>query len=249
MAVKITRLPQPASPTIDQVFDRFLDEQRRRLRPRTLSKYEDVLGLLSTYLNGYAYQGLPTAEAALFDRYYDAQGDEHLEFCQLFGPDKIVANLGGFLGYFMIRKVWVGQELKRAAGTVTKKLSTWLAAQGYVAEHEAQEGADLGGEAARNLPKAERAARILYDATADLALDANDLSDDFLEFDHLTIVKVDAGRLWLERLDRGTMRSYGPIPVPVAATKLLRNGWDVSCALARVDGIWRIVEVANVYPG
>jgi hypothetical protein len=98
MAVKITRLPRPASPTIDQVFDRFLDEQRRRLRPRTLSKYEDVLGLLSTYLNGYAYQGLPTAEAALFDRYYDAQGDEHLEFCQLFGPDKIVANLGDSSG-------------------------------------------------------------------------------------------------------------------------------------------------------
>ena len=46
MAAKITKLLQPACPTIDQVFDEFLDEQRRRLRPRTLSKYEDVLGLL-----------------------------------------------------------------------------------------------------------------------------------------------------------------------------------------------------------
>ena len=44
MAAKITRLPQPASPTIEQVFDEFLGDQRRRLRPRTLSKYEDVLG-------------------------------------------------------------------------------------------------------------------------------------------------------------------------------------------------------------
>ena len=86
----------------------------------------------------------------------------------------------------MIRKVMAGQDLKRAAGTVTKKLSTWLAAQGHVAENEAQEGADLGAEAARDLPKAERAARILYDATTDLALGSNDLSDNFLKFDHLT---------------------------------------------------------------
>ena len=72
MAAKITRLPQPASHTIEQVFDEFLGDQRRRLRPRTLSKYEDVLGLLRDHLNGYAYQSLSTAEAALFDRYYNA---------------------------------------------------------------------------------------------------------------------------------------------------------------------------------
>ena len=178
MAAKITRLPQPASHTIEQVFDEFLGDQRRRLRPRTLSKYEDVLGLLRDYLNRYAYQSLSTAEAALFDRYYNAPGDKHLEFCQLFGPDKIVANLGGFLGYFMIRKVVAGQDLKRAAGPVMKKLSTWLAAQGHVAEDEAQEGADLGAEAARDLPKAERAARILYDATTNLALGSHDLWSD-----------------------------------------------------------------------
>ena len=64
MAAKITRLPQPASHTIEQVFDEFLGDQRRRLRPRTLSKYEDVLGLLRDHLNGYAYQSLSTAEAA-----------------------------------------------------------------------------------------------------------------------------------------------------------------------------------------
>ena len=249
MAAKITRLLQPASPTIDQVFDEFLGEQRRRLRPRTLSKYEDVLGLLRDHLNGYAYQSLSTAESTLFDRYYNAQGDEHLEFCQLFGPEKIVANLGGFLGYFMIRKVMAGQDLKRAAGTVTKKLSTWLAAKGYVAEQRAREGADQATDAARDLPKAERAAQILYNAAADLSVNPNDLSDEhYLEFDHFTIAKVEAGKLWLEIFEGAETRSYGPIPVPAAATKLLRKGWDISCSLGRVRGTWRIVEVANVYP-
>ena len=71
-----------------------------------------------------------------------------------------------------------------------------------------------GGE-----PKAERAARILYDATTNLALGSHDLGDDFLEFDHRTIAKVEAGRLWLEGFERGTRRAYGPILVPAAATK------------------------------
>jgi hypothetical protein len=35
------------------------------------------------------------------------------------------------LGYFMVRKVIAGPSLLRTAGTVTKKLAAWLAAQGY----------------------------------------------------------------------------------------------------------------------
>ena len=74
-----------------------------------MSRYEDVLGLRH-HLNGYAYQSLSKAESALFDRYYDAQGEEHREFCQLFGSDKIVEHLGGFLGYFMIRLPAAGTQ-------------------------------------------------------------------------------------------------------------------------------------------
>ena len=98
----------------------------------------------------------------------------------------------------MIRKVVAGEELKRAAGTVTKKLSKWLSAKGYVSEEEAQIGADEGAEAARDLPKAERAAQILADAVADLAVNPNDLADeDYIEFEHFTIGRIEPGKLWL----------------------------------------------------
>ncbi|MGB2986731.1 MAG: hypothetical protein WBE26_12710 [Phycisphaerae bacterium] len=46
MAAKIVKLAQPADPTIDQVLEEFLAEQRERLKPRTVSRYEDVLNLL-----------------------------------------------------------------------------------------------------------------------------------------------------------------------------------------------------------
>ncbi len=249
MTATIVKPAQPADPAIDQVFEEFLAQQRERLKPATVSRYEDVLNLLRHHLNGYAYESLSNAESALFDRHNNANGEDHREFCQLFGPDKIIGSLGSFLGYYMIRKVMAGQDLKRAAGTVTKKLSKWLAAKGYISEEEAQTGADKGAKASRDLPNAERAARILFDAAENLAIDPDDLADkDYLEFDHFVINKIEPGKLWLDTFEGGKEQSYGPVPVPNSATKLLRKGWDISCSLGRVRGKWRIVEMANVYP-
>ena len=58
-------------------------------------------------------------------------GDEEA-FCKLFGPEEIPPHLGEFLGYFMVRKVSAGQELLKAAGTVTGKLARWLEQQAYI---------------------------------------------------------------------------------------------------------------------
>jgi hypothetical protein len=250
MGAKIVELARPAEPRIERALEEFLDEQRARLAPRTFANYQGVVDLLRSHLDGYAYEGLSKAEAALFDRHFNAEGEDHREFSQIFGPDKIVENLGGFLGYFMIRKVIAGEDFKRAAGTVTKKLSRWLAAKGYLSEEAGQEAADRGAAAARDLPTAERAAEILRDAADRLGIDPPDLAEeDYLEFDHFTIARLEPGRLWLEIREGRKRRSCGPIPVPAAVTNLLRRGWDISCSLARVRGTWRIVEVANVYPG
>ncbi len=249
MTATTVKLAQPADPMIDQVFEKFLAEQRERLKTKTVSKYEDVVNLLRHHLNGYAYESLSTAESALYERHLNAGGDDHREFCQLFGPDKIIENLGSFLGYFMVRKVMAGQDLKRAAGTVTKKLSKWLAAEGYISDEEAQAGSDEGTQAARDLPKAERAAQFLVDAAGNLAIDATVLADeDYIEFDHFTIGKIEPGKLWLEGFLSPGKLLFGPVPVPSSATKLLKKGWDISCSLGRVRGKWRIVEAANVYP-
>ena len=39
--------------TIDQLFDEFLADQKARLSPRTLTKYEDVIDLYRSYLESY----------------------------------------------------------------------------------------------------------------------------------------------------------------------------------------------------
>lgn len=240
--------PQPTAPTITASLQAFLAEQRRRLKPATLRKYEDVVFLLQEHLNGYAYESLSAVEEALFRTHYDAEGPDHREFCDLFGPDKIVEHVGAFLGYFMVRKVIAAGDLMRAAGTVTRKLSQWLAAKGYVSPEAAREAAEEGAAAARDLPRAERAARILYQAAEQLRINPTALDDaEYVEFDHHTIATVEPGVLWL-RVHEGRERLLGPIPVPKQAADLLKPGWDISCALARIRGTWHLVEVANVYP-
>jgi hypothetical protein len=121
-----------SEPSIHQVLAEFLADQRSRLAPRTYRNYEYVVELLSDCLNGYAYQSLDEVDRTRWEAAYDA-GDEEA-FCRLFGPYQIVGNLSEFLGYFMVRKVIAGQELLRAAGTVTKKLASWLHDQGFIDE-------------------------------------------------------------------------------------------------------------------
>ena len=249
MSPNVEKLPVQAAPNITDVFALFLEDQRERLQPKTFTKYEGVVRLLESYLNGYAYQSLSNAEARWFDRHFNAEGDAHREFAQLFAPEKVPGHLEGFLRVFMIRKVIAGEDFKRSAGTVTKKLSKWLAANGYVGTDAVHEGVKRSTEAGQELVAAERAARILGDAAERLGIDTLALSDeDYEEFDQFTIARVEPGRLWLEVWVEGKPIERGPIAVPKEATKLLQQGWDVSCALARVRERWHLVEMANVYP-
>jgi hypothetical protein len=246
---KNTDLPKIAEPTIEKALEEFLAEALKKLKPKTAAGYRNVIQLLKDDMNSYAHESLTKAESALFEKHYNAEGREHMEFCQIFGPDKIAENVGGFLGYFLIRKVMAGVDFKRLAGTVTKKLSKWLAGQGYISEEDAALGEEEGAAAARDLPKAEKAGHIIYRAAENVVFDADKLDDDdYHDFDYYTIEKVERGKLWFEVYDERGKGTVGPIAVPKEATELLRKGWDISCAVARIRGKWRIVEVANVYP-
>jgi len=240
----MTREPKPgiASPTIAEVFETFLDEQERRLSRATFSKYDSVIQLFTASLNGYAYNGLDKEETELFDRLYDAKGDEHREFCEVFGPEHILPNLGEFLGYFMVRKVWASKGLLRAAGTVTRKLARWLADKGYVEGDDATEARDLGAEAGRSLPAAEELGGALYD----LAASPPPGEPAEQREDYFTIVRVEGDRIWLDGLHRGG--EVGPIVLPPGLAAHCRTGWSVSALVGRFGGEWVFLGIGNVYP-
>lgn len=250
MGENIETLPQISEPNIEQLLEEFLAEQRKRLKPGSVAKYEQVISLLTSHLNNYAYEGLSKAEHSLFNRLFEAEGDEHRDFCQIFGPEKIIKNVGSFFSYFMIRKVMAGADLKRSSGTVVKKLSKWLAEKGCVSEKSAEEGAEWGSESARDLPRAEKAGEALYRSIKPLLVHPNEIPDeDWIEFDHHPIAKIEPGRLWLKvyGLEEEPI-TLGPLSVPQKATDLLTEGWEIGCAFARIKGKWQIVEMGNVHP-
>ena len=225
----------PGEATIDDLLEAFLTEQRARLAARTVRNYEAIIGLLRDCLNGYGHQSLDAEERRQWEAAYDQDEDA---FVHLFGAEKIVENLGEFLGYFMVRKVAAGEELLRAAGTVTKKLVRWLADGGHLDPAGAGAAAERAGEAARDLPRAEKLSRLLYEHAQRSRIDVFD--GDPIE-DFLMIDRVEPGLLWFEG-------GIGPVKVPKAASALAQPGWSLSIILARIRGQWQVLEVGNVYP-
>ncbi len=116
-----------ASPTISAVLAAYLADEEARLAAKTFGLYADVIELLQHSLNGYAANSLDKDEYKLWEELFNAEGDQHREFCEIFGPEHILPNIGEFLSYFMVSKVMAGQDLLRASGTVAKKLAKWLA--------------------------------------------------------------------------------------------------------------------------
>ena len=242
MGVKIVRHPRPAEPNIRRVLEEFLDEQRDGLRPRTLARYEAVLDLLRSHLNGYAHEGLSAPEAARFERSYNAEGKEHREFCDLFGPEKIVENLGSFLGYFMIRKVVGSESLLRSTGTVTKKLIQWLLEKGHIDQEMADKALEIAMEAARELPAAERLARMLYEYAQSHAPRHWTTELD----DYFTVEEVEANCLYLSGMDSET--GIVEVTVPREIVEHCKVGWQINLLLGETRSGWRILETGNVYP-
>lgn len=231
----------PTHPTIAEVLAQFLADQRERLAAKTFGQYEYVIELLEHSLNGYAYQSLSKSDAKLFERLFDAKGDRHREFCEIFGPEHILPNVGEFLDYFMIRKVIAGKDPLRSAGTVTKKLAAWLGEKGY-AEVADVEDAKERGAAARDLPNAEELASRLHRFAEDQ--ERGD-EDDEVE-DYFTITRVERDKIWLEAMDGSEL---GPIDVPEEISRRCKVGWSISGVVGRIGKRWRIVEAWNVYPG
>ncbi len=230
-----------AQPTISKVLQEFLDEQRKRLKPRTFARYEDVIELLQYSINGYAYNYLDEEEGDLFDKLYNEQD---IEFCDIFGPEKILDNVDEFLSYFMVRKVMAGQELLKAAGTVTKKLARWLQEKGYATAEEMEVAVESGTEAAHSLPKAEKLAGLFYDFAH------SQPPEEVLERvdDRFTIERIEPGKLWLSGWLSRSEGTIGPIAVPREITDLAEEGWAVTLWLGRTRRGWKILGVGNVYP-
>ena len=232
-----------AGPTINEVLDAFLVEQKERLAAASSRRYENVIGLLRSSLDGYAYQSLSKQEREHWQERHD-RDETSGSFCNTFGSDKIIENLSEFLGYFMVSKVIGGKDLLRAAGTVTKKLAAWLEERGYANAEEEADAREQAEDAARDLPRAEELATLLWRASETPS--TGSVLEEW-EGDFATISRAERGKIWFR--DFGGSDDIGPVIVPPRASDLAQPGWSVSALLlGRTRRGWRILETGNVYP-
>jgi hypothetical protein len=229
---------KPAAPSINDALDRFVAEGG------AAGDREGVVELYRSYLDGYGHDLLSGNERDLWQRTYD-DDEEAGSFCTLFGPDRILEGLEGFLGWFVIRKVLGPPETIEAAGPVCAELTTWLVEEGYI-QREAVDGAEeLITAAARDLPLAEELSGLLYESGRGLDHDAlNEVVD--WEDEIAEIWRIEQGRLWF----RSPLGEVGPVLVPPRASEIAGLGWGVSAlAFGRSEDGWHILEMGNVYPG
>lgn len=231
--------PTIANPNIEDIFARFLKSQQKRLKPKTFHRYEEVIDLMRHCLNGYGYHELDSSsEVALYEKLYF---HKNLEFCVIFGPKKILPSLSNFLNYFMIRKVMASEALLQASGTVTKKLVRWMEENEFTDAEEARRACRIAAEAARELPAAERLARLLYDYAQTHAPRywTSELDDYF------SIDEIQPGVLLLSGL---STNGNVELKIPKEITDHCRVGWQVNLLLGKTRNGWCILETGNVYP-
>lgn len=226
--------------TIAAVLDAFLDEQHRQASARAAASSEEVVSLLRHCLERYGYESLGRVDRTRFEKAF-AQGDEEA-FCKGFGPEHILGHLDVFLYYFMVHKVTANRGLLRAAGSVTGALAVFLYDQGYVGEAERAGAVELAARAARDLPRAERLAGLLYKQSSQLPdFDPAEVPEgDWLE-GCLVIEAVEPDALFFDG-------GIGPVATCDEAARLAEPGWVVNVVLARIEGSWRVIEVGNVSP-
>lgn len=236
---KVLNFPTIARPNIEDVLTRFLKDQQKRLKTRTFNRYEEVIDLLRHCLNGHGYHELEnSAEVALYEKLYF---QKNLEFCCIFGPEKILPCLSNFLNYFMIRKVMASEALLQGAGIVVKKLVKWLEENRFISREMADKGIRLAAEAARELPAAERLARLLYEYAQGHAPRywTSELDDYFI------IDQIHPGILILSG---AASSGIVEVRVPKEITDHCRKGWQINLLLGKTRNGWCILETGNVYP-
>ena len=236
---KVIDFPKIAEPNIDTVFAEFLKDQQDRLKLKSYQRYEEVIDLFRHCLNGSGYHELDdSSEVILYERLYFQKNHE---FCVIFGPDKIVPALSGFMNYFMTRKVMASESLLQATGTVAKRLIKWLEEHRHIDREQAVRGYGIASEAARELPAAERLARLLYDYAHKHAPRYWTAELD----DYFTVEKVQPGILLLSGISNSELVE---VRAPKEITDHCKVGWQINLLLGKTRNGWCILESGNVYP-
>ena len=233
--------------TIQHVLSEYAEDRTSTLNPEEHRAYRRVLFFLELCINNYGHRNLDGDERALCEQSYHARGVAQRHFFEVFGPAKLLPELDFFATVYVKRDVFTSERIEEKAPEVVDDLRNWLVDRGYVTRAEVDTSIEAASRRTKLRTHANRAARLLAERA--VSVDPILFTDhDYIDTDDHPITRVDPGRFWLRVYRTAEPEEIGPLVAPVAATKSLRVGWNLCCALARVRGRWQIVGVDEVYP-
>ena len=233
------------APSIQDVLSEFASERRSTLDAGELAVYRRVLFFLELCINNYGHRNLDPEERALCERLYHAPEERH--FFEIFGPDKLLFELDFFASVYVRTDVFTSRAIEERAAAVVEDLTAWLVERGHVSAADVRAAQETALRRRKLRSRASQLARLL--SRRAVVVDPHFFTErDYIALDDHAITRIDPGRLWL-RVYRGAEPfEVGPLLAPLDATKSLRVGWTLSCALARIRGRWCLAAVDEVYP-
>lgn len=231
--------------SIQNVLRDFLEDRGRDLSPQESRLYHHVVLFLELCINNYGHRNLDEESRERYERLYRVLGDGR-EFFELFGPELLLPELDFFTGTFLKKEVHTSDKVVWKAKDVVSELRAWLVKQGHVtpkALEEQEESARARERLKRRLrPVARRASRTF------VSFDPSTLAEeDYIALDDHLIGRVEPGRLWLRVHRTAAPEEIGPLALPEELTRQLRPGWTLCCALGRLRGRWRFVELSEIH--
>ncbi len=231
--------------TIQNVLREFLAERTGRLAPPESRLYRHVVLFLELCINNYGHRNLDEESRERYERLYRNTGGRR-EFFELFGPELLLAELEFFTSVFLKTEVHTSDKVMRKAKEVAAELRLWLVDREFLTPSrlkELDEGVKSRERLKRRLrPILRRLGRNLV--TVDASMMAE---DEYVGPDAHLVGRVEPGRVWL-RVHRGAApEEIGPVILPEEITRHLRRGFTLGCALARLQGRWRLVEFSEVH--
>lgn len=234
-------------PTIKCVLDEFAEDRDATLKAGEHRAYRRVLFFLELCINNYGHRNLDVSERAFCEKNYHARGGAQRHFFEMFGPEKLLPELDFFANVYLKKNVFTSERIEAKAPQVVDDLKGWLLERDYVSCRQLEASHEVSSRRTKLRVRARRVARLLEERS--VSVDPTFFDErDYIDTDDHPVSRVDPGRFWLRVYRSAEPEEIGPVSAPEAATKSLRVGWNLCCALARVQGRWRIVAVDEVYP-
>jgi hypothetical protein len=242
---KLIELAHPAETSIDTLLKLFLEEGSETRTKAQQSRYSQTITELKDCLNDYGYQDLDDSELALLEN-RNRNGSQH-SFCELFGAEHLLNNLAEYLCYRQIRQCASDQQARQRAHECVAELLNWLSTRGKIHPKVADLSMWRVHQLEQDLPAADRARKLIATASQKSDMDPGKLDcDDYMEFDIWVISRTEGDCFWFQL--EGLEAEWGPAHVPARAAQLLKPGWQIACAFARLRGKLRVAGLVNIYP-